>query len=304
MPRKKIEKKPLNKNNKETKTRENPYYLWIFVLNIDDGQENTDTHSPEALWNMLKGYCKTFRFSLEKGGEKNHLHYQGCLSLKDKERFTSLKNRFGYNDVHLEPAKHWLSCMNYVKKQETHIDGPWDETFEWIWTISELNFWQKDIVEFIKIPNLPQNNREIIWFYDEIGGRGKTVLCNYLGIKMKADILRNGKNKDLSYILSDKPKIVIFDFVRTNEGRINYGMIEDIKDGRVFCPKYESKNKRFNSPHVIIFANFKPDESTLSQNRWRIFNLETYKEFDLCHKETLNLPKETLNILEEINKTI
>ena len=44
------------------------------------------------------------------------------------------------------------------------------------------------------------------------------------------------------------------------------------------CSKYESKPVIRNSPHVIVFANFEPDKSALSEDRWLILNIKESQE--------------------------
>ena len=51
---------------------------------------------------------------------------------------------------------------------------------------------------------------------------------------------------------------------------MNYEVIESVKNGVVFSTKYESQMKVFKTPHVIIMANFAPDESKMSSDRWDI----------------------------------
>jgi len=46
-----------------------------------------------------------------------------------------------------------------------------------------------------------------------------------------------------------------------------------LKDGVVFSGKYEGGARLFPPPHVIIFANFLPDFTKLSADRWVIRTL-------------------------------
>lgn len=59
--------------------------------------------------------------------------------------------------------------------------------------------------------------------------------------------------------LNPKPKIVIFDFVKSEEGKINYKIIECIKNGMLQSTKYESTVIYFERPHILVMSNFMPD---------------------------------------------
>lgn len=69
--------------------------------------------------------------------------------------------------------------------------------------------------------------------------------------------------------------ICIFDLSRTQAEKIDaiYMAMEQFKNGRIFSPKYHSATKVFRTPHVVVFANYPPDLSKLSQDRWDIEEL-------------------------------
>ena len=54
---------------------------------------------------------------------------------------------------------------------------------------------------------------------------------------------------------------------------MSYSAIESLKDGLLFSGKYEGGVKLFPPPHVVIFANFLPDMTKLSIDRWDIHTL-------------------------------
>lgn len=134
----------------------------------------------------------------------------------------------------------------------------------------ELRGWQKEVIKRLD----EQSNRKVLWVVDEIGNNGKTYLSKYLVSKRNSFLVRNGKTSDIAYSFNYED-IIIFDFVRSVEGRVNYGVIEAFKDGCLFSPKYESKTKIFKSRKVIVFANFHPVEEMLSSDRWDIITIES-----------------------------
>lgn len=85
-----------------------------------------------------------------------------------------------------------------------------------------------------------------------------------------------GKASDIKaaiVAMAVKPTIVIFGLPRSMEDYVSYEAIESVKDGIFFSGKYESGMCLFKPPHILIFANFMPDESKLSSDRWRITRL-------------------------------
>lgn len=246
----------------------------------------------KELGELLKGFCKEWYMQLECGKTTGYIHYQGCLSLNNKEYMQTVKNLIGRNDVHLAGAKNWNALKNYNKKDETRILGPWSHDFVWIDTIEELFPWQQCVVDLVSTPCT--NDRMVHWFYDEDGNKGKTQLAKYLAIKYGATVIMNGKFADIAQSIKGNPKVVLFLFPRTIEGRVNYSAIEAVKDGMIFSGKYESSMKIFNSPHVICMANFLPDESALSKDRWNIHYM--YSEEKVSVEDTEEcIPPTTLD---------
>lgn len=128
------------------------------------------------------------------------------------------------------------------------------------------NFWQQELLNDLhKAPH----NRKVTWIVDEKGGRGKTYLARYLLSNMGACYLTNSKTADGAHAYNGE-NIVVFDYSRSNEGQINYGIIEQIKNGLIFSPKYDSCTKVNAIPHVVCFSNFQPDQTKLSADRWDI----------------------------------
>jgi len=123
--------------------------------------------------------------------------------------------------------------------------------------------WQSKVIEMVKSP---ADDRQILWIYDLKGGAGKTVLAKYLVDHHAAFYSNGGKHTDIVHAYKGEP-VAIFDYVRESESYVNYGVLEQLKNGICFSPKYESGMKRFPTPHVVVFANFYPTTGKLSEDR-------------------------------------
>jgi len=112
-------------------------------------------------------------------------------------------------------------------------------------------------------------DRRIIWVYETVGNVGKSWFSKYLVAKRGAARFPNCRTQDLAMAYKGEP-IIAFDFSRTVEGRLNYGLIEQLRDGTIFSSKYESRTKYFADPHIVCFANWLPDLTACSGDRWSI----------------------------------
>lgn len=137
----------------------------------------------------------------------------------------------------------------------------------------KLRDWQAKAVKSL----LAQDSRKIIWVNDPKGNNGKTFLSKYLIAMHNGFYVMNGKNADIAHSYNYEP-IVIFDYSRSQEEHINYGIIEQLKNGIIFSPKYNSHTKLTDNTKIICFANFAPDLEKLSQDRWELVNLENVSE--------------------------
>lgn len=135
-----------------------------------------------------------------------------------------------------------------------------------------LRPWQSALVDIVKEPPCP---RKVYWFYDFTGNTGKSFMGKYLMAWHDATIFTNGKLADMAYAYALSP-IVVIDLARTQCDKLDhmYQFIENLKNGILFSPKYDSGVKVFKAPHVIIFANFEPDRTKLSEDRWFVKKLD------------------------------
>lgn len=139
--------------------------------------------------------------------------------------------------------------------------------------------WQQDV---IRLAEAIPDPRKIHWIWEETGNVGKSYLAKYLAAKYKACLLKPGKQADLAYIISKTTtNLVIFDLSRTNapsEGREHfldsaYSLAEDLKNGAIQSTKYNSTSIIKRTSTVIFFANFPPDLSKWSGDRYAVTQL-------------------------------
>lgn len=249
--------------NTKTPGPKHQLYRWFVTL----PRSLDDNISASQISQHLKSFCKKFTFQLEKGDETGYEHWQMEISLITKEYMQSVKNLLGWSKAHIEPTKDYFAAVNYCKKNETRLEGPWTEKSKFIKTPKLKHKWQTDLLE--EVHREPEY-RKIIWICDKIGGIGKTDFCLNMYDLHGATVFNNGKFADIAYALPEDPKIVIFDLPKTLEERVNYTAIEAVKNGFVFSGKYESSVKRFDKPHVIVMANFEPDYDGLVKDRWEV----------------------------------
>ncbi len=106
--------------------------------------------------------------------------------------------------------------------------------------------------------------------------------------------------KDAAYAWQGE-RYVVFDFTGETSERINYSMIEAIKNGVIFSNKYNSRTKTFTNPAVLCLMNKRPLAKKFSNDRYQLVVLEhsddvtdneiTYKVEDWRHADFDELAK-------------
>lgn len=200
-------------------------------------------------------------------------HLQGMVVFPEEKRSTSW-----------DPSSkgHWEKLKKEDAVYQLKIESRKPEGRQWVKglpkplkIINNLYAWQKNIENIIL--NDP-DDRKIYWFWDSIGNIGKSAFVKYCIVKHKVLYCDGGKKSDLINLVfnqdMNETNCVIWDIPRSSKGNISYGTLECVKNGMVCNTKYETGVKIFNSPHIIVFANFPPDDpEQLSKDRWVIEEL-------------------------------
>ena len=129
-----------------------------------------------------------------------------------------------------------------------------------------FNQWQAELYEELLIEPHP---RKIIWYIDRAGGSGKSTFAAVYISRMTTNVVRYGAVKPSDMALSYKgERVVFFDLARASYDWLPLcALMEEIKNGEIFSGKYESCTKRFEPPHVVVFANFGPPGCAFSHDR-------------------------------------
>lgn len=124
-----------------------------------------------------------------------------------------------------------------------------------------------------------QNDRQILWICDVVGGKGKTTFGKWLRVNHLAEKMKM-KTSMVEFMYKGSEYVYI-NLTRTQEEYVNYGALEELKDGDIVCDKYEGRSVLFAPPKVIVFANFYPDVSTMTRDRWEIIDYDNLGADDL-----------------------
>lgn len=235
----------------------------------------------EDFVSRLRGAAVTYVFQHETGSSGTP-HLQGYVEFRSRLRLSAIVGLFGgLHRIHWSAARGTRDQNHdYCTKDDTRDAGTEPVLFGWpdvVRIITSLHPWQQEVVDLV---TEIADERSIYWYWEAIGNVGKTALARYLIHHDRYNCLYvQGKGSDIKYLVSEHLKgapangsrlICIFDLSRTAEEYVPYGTMEQIKNGILMSGKYEASMHCFDFPHVIVFANYLPDTSKLSSDRWRI----------------------------------
>lgn len=150
----------------------------------------------------------------------------------------------------------------------------------------DWNPWQQELMN--EIENEP-NDRNIIWYYDEFGSAGKSFLCKHMGMYRNSFVSTKAKSYHVAtmikHFLEDRSvddntyMVLIFNFTRQKEQKSEiYDALEELKDGMITSEKYIGETTYLKKPpHIICLANYLPDVTCFSNDRWDIRALQDKK---------------------------
>jgi len=261
-----------------TKTPSKRSRNWCFTLNNYSEDEYIKT---KEFCDLL---CKNYRIGKEKG-EKGTPHLQGFFQFKNQITFKSLKKKLSQisQGFHIEKMKGSIKDnIKYCEKEGNSVKPLTfkEKIIEDILNNEYNNViwkkWQQDILDIL---DEKPDNRKINFIVDIEGNKGKSYLAKYIIMKKKGVIIADGKKDNIFNQICQSieneivPKIIILDVPRYNIEYLNYGCIEQIKNGFIYSGKYEGGQCIFPIPHVFIFMNTSPETHKLSKDRFNIVSV-------------------------------
>lgn len=130
--------------------------------------------------------------------------------------------------------------------------------------------WQQTL--YLSLAREP-DSRKITFIVDPSGNKGKSWFCRYYcSLHEDAQIVVPGKKADMIYALRTDIRVLFIDAPRSKQGEyIQYDFLEEVKNGLMFSPKYESRMKFMSGKvHIVVFMNEPPDMAKLSADRYNI----------------------------------
>lgn len=262
---------------------------WVFALTVH--AEVIDAKYPDSkehatLLQNFKVHLDDYYFQLEQGSETGRYHLQCLVKSVDRKREDTM---FEYMKALID-----FPCMLHcryasvkgreelkkycMKKDETHRAGPWTKRKVYLGEDlpKSLLPWQDDLWKELQVPDPPLKRGQIIWICDPVGGLGKSTFAKWLGYHHDIPLYSYGGSKNVLSLVSNNmgKSAYLFDLPRTkpkDEGNDIYCTLEQIKNGSITDTMYKGqKTKYMYPPHVVVFANWMPNQKCLSADKWDI----------------------------------
>jgi len=282
---------------------------WSATLHVE-GKSDDDVKTIYTLVrNFLKGYCKKWGFSLERGTVNNHLHYQIMFSLTKKLTGASLVKLWASCSL---PSAHMCPISNNNQDKFTYVckpgavEGPWtsedgdQEIPEDVAEIKQLREWQDDLAKWAVLPKWLARKVKVL--YDGPGGLGKTTLKRWLAWHGKGEIVvlpTFCDAKDFTRMVmscrKDNTKCFVIDIPRGMDCpkmlKKLYSCIETLKDGSATEDRYKGKTVMFTPPRVLVLTNTAPNidkrHGWMSYDRWDFINVKDGKLISLTPEQAV-----------------
>ncbi len=128
--------------------------------------------------------------------------------------------------------------------------------------------WQAWVIHSLAVTDMDFAWRKVIVVDDAVGNSHKSHFCDWFprlmaNVGQKVQVLSPGKLADMAHVLEADADMVVIDIPRSRSDALQWSFVEELKCGRVSCPKYNSsiKNMIKRPVRVLILCNEHPDET-------------------------------------------
>lgn len=273
----------------------------------------------------LRSFAKAWVFQLEKAPTTGRLHFQGRVSLKKRQRRSTLPIYIKKGNIHwsAEVTENEQLSSFYCMKEETCVQGPWDDkTDEWYPPEYDLKVfldWQQEAIDMLD----SQNNRQVLIVRDN-GGQGKSRFCKYLekhqnGIVIPSTLDTADKimgficsyliGKPARYRVREPRLLFILDVPRAmGKSGVDWHKfmtcLEMLKDGRAHDWRHKATTLKFIWPKIICFCNDLPPPALLTADRWQVVEPDnlTIEEIAAIIAEREDEQEQALQMMEDLDE--
>lgn len=252
------------------KPKINPAVRWSFTLN------NYTDDEFSSICSIVESKCR-FAIIGKEVSSTNTPHLQGYIEFHKKSRPLSV---FRNKRIHFEKSKgDKFSNIEYCSKEDKK---PYRFPAEYKVPITQDDFYNWENFVYDILSKQP-NDRDILWLWEEDGCAGKTTFAKWLFQNLDNVVVLSGKASDMKngiiqYETANGvlPKIVIINIPRASSKFVSYTGLEEIKDMFFFSGKYEGGMVCGPNPHLLCFANEPPEYSSMSEDRWKVYNIKDF----------------------------
>lgn len=203
------------------------------------------------------------------------LHIQGWIEFPGKSRPSTLKLP---KEIHWERMKKSETTnYKYCSKEDKDaiVWGTCEKAAPYEIDI-DISPWMEELLNILE---QPPDSRSIYWVWEPKGKAGKTHFQKWYELQHKGDtLILSGKASDMKHgIVQFKeqnkyvPRVVMCNVPRSTEEKfISWQGMEEIKDMLFYSGKYEGGMINDKNPHFVMFANWLPDVSHMSGDRWNL----------------------------------
>jgi hypothetical protein len=267
--------KPPLEPNKKRKVQISPSKKWTFTWN---------NYPEDWMSSIVPKIQSSSKYGMQpEVGENGTPHIQGWVEFEVKIRPLSLNLP---KEIHWEKMKGTIAqnieyCSKSITKAGDYVTNQKQKismecTEDDVMVYENLYQWGKELVDKVKDCLPDTKDRTIMWFWSAQGMMKKTETARYLVYHHDAVVIQGGRKHVLAVTYKNPAPIYILTVPRTDEGYVSYSSIELIKDALYMSAFGTEATGMVNrkKPWVIVMANFEPDRSALSEDRWVIQNVD------------------------------